>query len=121
MKAIDTWSAASDTRPLELVLAEAEEAHRAALQRRYIPRSWRESILDRPCAYCGGVANRVDHVVPVARGGTSIRENLAPACRSCNDEKLDWLPWEWRAWREAEGLSWPPTSREATIAGLLAR
>ena len=29
----------------------------------------------------------MDHVVPVARGGTSTRGNVVPACRACNAAK----------------------------------
>jgi 5-methylcytosine-specific restriction endonuclease McrA len=29
----------------------------------------------------------VDHVVPLARGGTHTRDNLATACPSCNISK----------------------------------
>jgi 5-methylcytosine-specific restriction endonuclease McrA len=32
----------------------------------------------------------MDHVVPLARGGTSTQGNLVPSCRGCNrDKKLD--------------------------------
>ena len=65
-----------------------------------------------PCAYCGDPApTTVDHVTPVSRGGTDDRSNLVPACRSCNMEKLDFTPEEWREWREAKGYGWPPKSR----------
>ena len=29
----------------------------------------------------------MDHVVAVARGGTSTKGNVVPACRKCNQEK----------------------------------
>lgn len=32
----------------------------------------------------------MDHVVPLARGGTSSKGNIVPACKACNrDKKLD--------------------------------
>lgn len=40
-----------------------------------------------PCVYCGNPGQSVDHVVPVAFGGTSEWHNLAPACRKCNSTK----------------------------------
>lgn len=44
----------------------------------------------QPCAYCGESArSEVDHVIPVAAGGSSDRANLAPACRACNGSKGD--------------------------------
>lgn len=40
------------------------------------------------CQYCGrsapSVELHVDHVVPVSKGGTNDRENLAAACVDCN-------------------------------------
>lgn len=80
-------------------------------ERRRIPAALRDEVLsDRRCVYCGGIATCVDHVIPIIRGGTSDRANLAPACRECNLNKLDYTPEEWRRWRLEEGLSWPPES-----------
>ncbi|UPZ27619.1 HNH endonuclease [Streptomyces sp. LRE541] len=42
-----------------------------------------------PCVYCGGRAEAVDHIVPVAKNGTGAWDNLAPACTSCNSSKCD--------------------------------
>ena len=39
------------------------------------------------CHYCGAPATVLDHVVPIARGGTSDRSNLVPACWNCNTMK----------------------------------
>jgi len=79
---------------------------------RYIPPAVRREVLDANCAYCGGpFPTEVDHVMPVARGGTSERSNLAAACQPCNREKLDFTPEEWRTWRESEGMPWPPPGR----------
>jgi HNH endonuclease len=50
----------------------------------------------------------VDHVMPVAQAGTNERENLAPACVRCNNEKMDFTPEQWKEWRVSQGLSWPP-------------
>lgn len=36
------------------------------------------------CHWCGKPATTVDHVHPVALGGTSHPDNLAPACATCN-------------------------------------
>jgi 5-methylcytosine-specific restriction endonuclease McrA len=72
----------------------------------------REEVLwSGPCAYCGDRnPTQVDHIIPRSRGGTDDRENLAPACRMCNMEKLDFTPDEYREYRESEGLGWPPQS-----------
>lgn len=88
-------------------------------RREPIPAAARRRLLPGHCVYCGDFATCIDHVVPVAQGGTSIIENLAPACRSCNEEKLDWQPWQWRASREEMGWPWPPESRSAAFLRLL--
>lgn len=50
------------------------------------------------CYYCGvkvGDIYHVDHVVPLARGGTNSPENLVIACPPCNQSKSNKLPHEW--------------------------
>jgi 5-methylcytosine-specific restriction endonuclease McrA len=39
------------------------------------------------CVYCGGPAEHIDHVVPLARGGAHAIGNLLPACAECNKSK----------------------------------
>ena len=41
------------------------------------------------CAYCGGVADQVDHVWPKSRGGEDTLENCVAACKECNYAKRD--------------------------------
>lgn len=53
------------------------------------------------CAYCGADAQHVDHVVPLARGGSNSIGNLLPACKSCNLSKHASLLIEWRRRRAA--------------------
>lgn len=48
---------------------------------------WLESLEDPLCTYCGEPADTIDHIVPIIKGGDSSRENLTPACRSCNRKK----------------------------------
>jgi 5-methylcytosine-specific restriction endonuclease McrA len=43
------------------------------------------------CAYCGGKADTVDHVVPRSRGGDHSWENCVAACATCNHRKADML------------------------------
>lgn len=49
------------------------------------------------CFYCGETfeALIVEHVVPLARGGTYDPWNLVRACVSCNSKKNDKVPSEW--------------------------
>src|SRR5262249_1849686 len=74
-----------------------------------------EILASGDCAYCGGMPTQVDHILPLSRGGTDDPANLAPACRACNMEKLDFTPEEYRAYREEEGLGWPPKSAAQVI------
>lgn len=41
------------------------------------------------CAYCGGVADQVDHVWPKSRGGEDTLDNCVAACKACNYAKRD--------------------------------
>ena len=43
------------------------------------------------CQYCGDAADSIDHVVPRARGGPHVWENVVAACRPCNVRKGDRL------------------------------
>jgi 5-methylcytosine-specific restriction endonuclease McrA len=51
-----------------------------------------------PCYLCGKTTGRknrhVDHVVPIARGGTHSIENLAMMCSDCNTKKGAKMPQE---------------------------
>lgn len=56
------------------------------------------------CAYCGMPVYddyHVDHIIPLARGGTNWPENICIACPNCNLEKGDKTLAEWfslRGW-----------------------
>jgi hypothetical protein len=49
------------------------------------------------CAYCGDEPRNMtlDHVIPVARGGATVRSNQVPACARCNVSKSDSEVWGW--------------------------
>ncbi len=50
----------------------------------------RRQVLDRDlntCAYCNDVATEVDHIIPVARGGSDDEWNLQALCRYHNRSK----------------------------------
>lgn len=49
---------------------------------------------DKACAYCGGPAETVDHIVPRSRGGELTWENAVAACLRCNHRKGNRTPAE---------------------------
>jgi 5-methylcytosine-specific restriction enzyme A len=52
---------------------------------------WKAQIHDGKCHFChkpvGAENLTMDHVVPLARGGSSTRGNVVPACFACNRHK----------------------------------
>lgn len=48
----------------------------------------------RTCAYCGGHASTVDHIVPQSRGGPNSWLNTVAACCVCNLAKANRTPSE---------------------------
>lgn len=64
-------------------------------------RSFRQQIFEawhHRCAYCGAPAESLDHIVPKAKGGLTMRSNLAAACLACNRRKGHREVFSW--WRE---------------------
>ena len=63
------------------------------------------------CAYCGGHAATVDHVLPRSRGGPDTWDNLVACCVRCNNLKGDRTPEE-KGWtlrvrpRHPRGPAW---------------
>jgi hypothetical protein len=82
-----------------------------------VPNSTRTEVLTaQECAYCGDLLGpfEVDHIRPLSRGGTNDRGNLACSCVSCNTQKSNHLLHEWRQWRTANGMTWPPIASHGT-------
>ncbi|MBI4823999.1 MAG: HNH endonuclease [Nitrospirae bacterium] len=42
----------------------------------------------------------MEHIVPLIRGGRSIRSNIVPACKGCNNKKKYMLPIEWQEYMD---------------------
>lgn len=63
------------------------------------PDDW-QSILaqyEYRCAYCGEEKPLTqDHVIPISRNGRHDKDNVVPACRSCNSSKKERLLDEWK-------------------------
>lgn len=71
-------------------------------KRKPLPVSLRQSIMARDgssCVYCGCQEGpfHIDHVIPVAKGGTDDPANLTVACAPCNLSKSDKLVEEWQS------------------------
>lgn len=49
------------------------------------------------CVYCGQSWKHQDHFIPLSKGGGYTRENIVPACASCNLSKSDKAPEEYCA------------------------
>jgi 5-methylcytosine-specific restriction enzyme A len=77
---------------------------------------WKRKLSRGTCAYCGQrFAPReltMDHVVPVARGGRSVRGNVAPSCKPCNNAKKLLTPAE-QLLRARAALAAEPADGEA--------
>jgi len=89
----------------------------------YVVTRWRQSrgpgwsrggVLTRDarrCAYCGGAASTIDHVLPRSRGGQNAWANTVAACGRCNQRKGDRTPVEARM-----PLRWTPRAPSWTEA-----
>ncbi len=68
---------------------------------------WKRRITAGVCHYCGrqvgATALTMDHLVPLIRGGRSVRGNAVPACKDCNSKKQSLLPWEWDEYLQSRG------------------
>lgn len=53
----------------------------------------KELLEGNECTYChmqlDFLAKHIDHIIPVAKGGTNADDNLCLACDSCNEQKND--------------------------------
>lgn len=60
---------------------------------------WRSDIIrywNSLCSYCGSDKNiTLDHVIPLAKGGTNLTNNLICCCKSCNRSKAHTEISEW--------------------------
>ncbi|MGD0282946.1 MAG: HNH endonuclease [Dissulfurispiraceae bacterium] len=60
---------------------------------------WKRKCAGGTCYYCNANVPAkmltMDHIVPVARGGRSVKSNIVTACKTCNNKKKYLLPIEW--------------------------
>lgn len=66
---------------------------------------WKNRIASGECYYCGRIFKpselTMDHKIPLARGGTSEKINIVPACKDCNNRKKYMLPTEWEEYMDS--------------------
>lgn len=82
----------------EPVSASVEPDWQPSTQRQHVSRTKRDIILNRQrcrCADCGALdlALQIDHIKPVAAGGTSDLSNLQGLCAACNMRKGERYPY----------------------------
>jgi 5-methylcytosine-specific restriction endonuclease McrA len=67
---------------------------------------WKNRLAKGICHYCNGLfppaGLTMDHLVPIIRGGKSVRGNVVPACKECNNKKKHMLPVEWEEYMEGK-------------------
>ena len=65
---------------------------------------WKRKRSTGICYFCGGRFHpselTMEHVVPIIRGGKSVKGNVVPACKECNNKKKYLLPIEWQEYLE---------------------
>lgn len=65
---------------------------------------WKRRRSEGVCHWCGRrVAPReltMDHVIPLVRGGRTLKTNVVPSCAECNAKKKYLLPMEWEEYLE---------------------
>ncbi len=52
---------------------------------------WKQELGKGTCYHCGGRFKptdlTMDHLIPIARGGKSTKNNCVPSCKDCNSKK----------------------------------
>ena len=88
----EDWQTAPDPKVIRIEKQKARELRKSQW--------WKNRRACNSCYYCESLTTAtkltMDHVVPLARGGSSIKSNLVPCCKSCNNQKKNLLPIEWK-------------------------
>jgi len=88
------------------IAVSAEEIEREKRKARELRRTqwWKNRRGSGSCHYCSrrfpAQELTMDHVVPLVRGGKTVKSNVVPCCKECNDQKKYLLPLEWAAYLE---------------------
>ncbi len=74
------------------------------IEKDFTLKDWKNCLkyFDDRCAYCGADEDKItmDHLIPVKKLGGTIKNNIVPACRSCNSSKNKYDFNDWYAKQE---------------------
>ncbi len=86
------------------VTEEDIKKEKAKAQRLRQSQWWKRKCAQGICYFCRRKIPPKDltmeHIVPLIRGGKSIKGNVVPACKECNNKKKYLLPIEWEEYLE---------------------
>jgi 5-methylcytosine-specific restriction endonuclease McrA len=83
------------------VVPEEDSIRREKEKARSLRRSawWMRKLSEGVCYYCrekvGSRNLTMDHVIPLSRGGKSLKGNIVACCKECNNRKKYLIPVEW--------------------------
>lgn len=71
--------------------AEHQKREKAKARELKLSQWWKQELGKGVCYHCGErfkpVALTMDHLIPIARGGKSTKNNCVPSCKDCNTKK----------------------------------
>lgn len=59
---------------------------------------WIKNHRSQECKYCGQSSTHIDHIVPLAQGGTHTWSNIQMICKDCNLSKLNRTEEQFLSW-----------------------
>ena len=93
---INDWQTEQDAKVIRQERQKARELRKSQW--------WKNRRAANLCYYCEKptLARQLtmDHLVPLARGGRSVKSNLVPCCKYCNTQKKNLLTIEWAEFLE---------------------
>ncbi|MBS0012835.1 MAG: HNH endonuclease [Desulfobacterales bacterium] len=84
-----------------MYIPEEEEIRREKAKARQLRASqwWKRKCARGVCHWCGKTVApgdlTMDHVLPLARGGKTTKNNVVPCCKECNIRKKSRMPAQW--------------------------
>jgi 5-methylcytosine-specific restriction endonuclease McrA len=84
-----------------MYIPEEEEIRREKAKARQLRASqwWKRKCARGVCHWCGKTVApgdlTMDHVLPLARGGKTTKNNVVPCCKECNTRKKSRMPNQW--------------------------